>query len=209
MDLYQAISTGKTAMIMSDVAAIVATVLAGLLAMPCIALVYGVFFPGFARKAEIRVTRNPILTFITGVIVSALVFGFAALLGNGSAVLKFVSALVAMGGAWVAMSGMSGIAARIGRATPSPADKDRPWRALVRGSIILELASLFPLVGWLLIFPLSLILGMGAAALALVPSPAPQAAPLPNQDLAAFAPPAPPLPQAASAAAQPEQATHP
>ncbi|MCC6740323.1 MAG: hypothetical protein IT452_14860, partial [Planctomycetia bacterium] len=134
-------------MIMSDVAAIVATVLAALLAMPCIALVYGVFFPSFARKAEMRVTRNPIGSFFTGLFTGGFVLGFAAVLGQGPAFFKLLSAVVAMGGIWAALSGMSGIAARIGRATPSPADADRPWRAIVRGSVILELACLFPMVG--------------------------------------------------------------
>ena len=122
-------------MIMSDVASIVATVLAALLAMPCIALIYGVFFPGFARKAEMRVSRNPIATFFVGLVVTGVVMGFAALLGQGPAAFKFLSAIVAMGGAWAALSGMSGIAARIGHATASPVDKERPWRAIVRGSI--------------------------------------------------------------------------
>ncbi|KAF0243407.1 MAG: hypothetical protein FD180_3391, partial [Planctomycetota bacterium] len=168
-------------MIMSDVASIVATVLAALLAMPCIALLYGTFFPGFARRAELKVTRNPILTFVTGLFVTGLVMGFALILAQGNAAFKFLSAIVAMGGGWAALSGMSGIAARIGHATSSPVDKDRPWRAIVRGSVILEMACLFPLVGWLLIYPIALVLGMGAAALALIPSAAPQAAPLPVQ----------------------------
>lgn len=174
-------------MIMSDVAAIVATVLAALLAMPCIALVYGVFFPSFARKAEMRVTRNPVGSFFAGLFAGLFLFGFAAVLGQGPAFFKLLSAVIAMGGVWAALSGMSGIAARIGHATPSPSDADRPWRAIVRGSVILELACLFPMVGWLLIYPIALVMGLGAAALALLPAAVTQPAtqPVAAPDLAA------------------------
>lgn len=190
-------------MIMSDVAAIVATVLAALLAMPCIALVYGVFFPSFARKAEMRVTRNPIGSFFTGLFTGGFVLGFAAVLGQGPAFFKLLSAVVAMGGIWAALSGMSGIAARIGRATPSPADADRPWRAIVRGSVILELACLFPMVGWLLIYPIALVMGLGAATLALLPAavtqplPQPVSAPDLAARIAAVAAPVAPAPEQA------------
>lgn len=199
-------------MIMSDVAAIVATVLAALLAMPSIALVYGVFFPGFARRAEMRVTRNPIATFFVGLVSGAIILAFAAALGQGNAAMKLMSAIVAMGGGWAALSGMSGIAARIGHATASPVDRERPWRAIVRGSVIMELACLFPLVGWLLIYPIAIVTGLGAAALALIPAGAPQvAAPAaPQPDLAAriAAVAAPVAPQPAFAAAGPEEVMH-
>jgi hypothetical protein len=111
---------------------------------------------------------------------------------------------------------MSGIAARIGHATASPVDRDRPWRAIVRGSVIMELACLFPLVGWLLIYPIAVVVGMGAAALALIPSFSTQAAPLPVQDVAAriaaaaasASQPAASIPTAAFAAAGPEEVMH-
>lgn len=202
-------------MIMSDVAAIVATVLAALLAMPSIALVYGAFFPRFALRAEMRVTRSPIATFFVGVVSGGIILAFAAALGQGNAALKLMSAVVAMGGAWAALSGMSGIAARIGHATASPVDRERPWRAIVRGSVILELACLFPLVGWLLIYPIAIVMGLGAATLALLPASAPQVAapPVAAPDLAAriaavAAPAAPVAPQPAFAAAGPEEVMH-
>lgn len=191
-------------MIMSDVAAIVFTVLAALVAMPCIALVYGVFFPGFARRAEVRVTRNPVATFLAGILATGLVFGLAVALGQGPAPAKFAAVVLALGGGGVALSGMAGIAGRIGHATASPVDADRPWRAVVRGSVILELACVFPVVGWLLMFPAALLAGMGAAGLALIPEGRPQHVPQ--------AAPAPPplafVPQAAFATAGPEEVMH-
>lgn len=201
-------------MIMSDVASIVATVLAALLAMPGIALLYAVFFPSFARKAEIRVTRNPILTFVCGLVAALFIFGFAAIVGQAPAPgLKFFAVVFGLGGAWLALSGLSGIAGRIGHAMPSPVDRDQPWRAIVRGSVILELACLFPVVGWLLIYPVALAMGMGAAVLAIFPAsqPVPQFAPAPAPAAVppAFIPVASPAPQQpAFAAAGPEEVMH-
>ncbi|MCE9582333.1 MAG: hypothetical protein K8T20_07555 [Planctomycetes bacterium] len=180
-------------MTMSDVASIVFVVLAALIAMPCIALVYGVFLPNFARKAEARVTRNPIATFFTGLVVGGVVFGLAAAMAQGPAGFKFLSAVIALGGGWMALSGLAGIAGRIGHATPSPVDRERPWRAMVRGAVILELACLFPIIGWLLIYPIAIVTGIGAATLAIFPASSAQ--PVPQ-----YVPPAVP---AAPAAAQP------
>lgn len=191
-------------MTMSDVASIVFTVLAALIAMPCIALIYGVFLPGFARKAEVRVTRNPIGTFFTGLVVGAGVFGVAVLMAQGPAGFKFLAGLIGLGGGWMALSGLAGIAGRIGHATSSPIDKDRPWRAIVRGAVILELACLFPIVGWLFIYPVAVVMGIGAATLAIFPVSAAQ----PSSPYAPQAAPAPLTAQPAFAMAGPEEMMH-
>jgi hypothetical protein len=206
-------------MVMADVASIVVTVFAALVAMPCIALMFAAFFPEFARRAEARVERRPILTFVVGLVVAGVAMAFVAVLAQGPAPLKFLSAVFGLGAGWAAISGWAGIAGRIGHALPSPIDRDRPWRAIVRGAVILELACVFPGVGWVLIYPVSLVMGMGAAALSLIPAGAPQ--PVSQADpatarlqqamqlpVATFSPPPAPVPNAVFAASGPEQAIH-
>jgi len=61
--------------------------------------------------------------------------------------------------------GTSGFVTLIGQRLASPSDLNRPWRATVRGGVALELSCLIPIIGWLGIFPASIILGAGAMTL--------------------------------------------
>ena len=67
-----------------------------------------------------------------------------------------------------ASTGVAGLATTIGHRLPSPADADRPWKATIRGGIVLELAYLVPFLGWFVLLPGSLILGAGCAVRALI-----------------------------------------
>ena len=73
---------------------------------------------------------------------------------------------------------------------------------MVRGGVIRDLACVFPRVGWLYVYPVARVSGMGAAALSLVPvraaRPQPQAEPAPNI----------PVAQPAYAVAGPEEVSH-
>jgi hypothetical protein len=62
-----------------------------------------------------------------------------------------------------ASSGVAGLATTIGQRLPSPTDKDRPWKATIRGGIVLELAYLVPFLGWFVLLPGSLVVGAGSA----------------------------------------------
>lgn len=62
-----------------------------------------------------------------------------------------------------ASSGVAGLATTIGHRLPSPADADRPWKATIRGGIVLELAYLVPVLGWFVLLPGSLVVGAGSA----------------------------------------------
>lgn len=190
-------------MTLGDVSAIVFLVIAMLIAMPCITVMFGVFAPRLASRAEARVARHPVLTFLAGLPATGFVLALAAGLGSAPApAAKFVAAVIGLAGGLTALAGLGGIAGAIGRATPSPVDRERPWRAVVRGAVILELACVFPLVGWLLVYPVALVTGMGAAALSLIPvraaRPQPQAEPAPHI----------PMAQPAYAVAGPEEVSH-
>jgi hypothetical protein len=62
-----------------------------------------------------------------------------------------------------ASSGVAGLATTIGQRLPSPTDTDRPWKATIRGGIVLELAYLVPVLGWFVLLPGSLVVGAGSA----------------------------------------------
>ena len=67
-----------------------------------------------------------------------------------------------------AHTGVSGLATSIGRRLLSPIDEQRPWRSTLRGGVVLELTYLLPFLGWFVILPASIIIGSGAANLALL-----------------------------------------
>jgi hypothetical protein len=66
-----------------------------------------------------------------------------------------------------AHAGVAGLATAIGHRLTSPVDDERPWRSTLRGGVVLELTYLLPILGWFGILPLSIIIGSGAATLAL------------------------------------------
>lgn len=57
--------------------------------------------------------------------------------------------------------GVAGIATMLGGRLPSPADETRPWKRTLRGGVVLVLSFLFPILGWFLLLPVSLIVGFG------------------------------------------------
>ena len=64
-----------------------------------------------------------------------------------------------------AHTGVSGLATAIGRRLSSPLDEQSPWRATLRGGIVLDLTYLLPILGWFVVLPASIIIGSGAVNL--------------------------------------------
>lgn len=62
-----------------------------------------------------------------------------------------------------AQIGVAALTSLIGRRLPSPIDAEKPWRVTLRGGIVLVFSYLLPIVGWFLIIPASLIIGLGTA----------------------------------------------
>jgi hypothetical protein len=62
--------------------------------------------------------------------------------------------------------GLAGLAWRIGRGLASPADESRPWRATLRGGLVLAATFLLPFAGWFVLLPWGLVSGFGTAVMA-------------------------------------------
>jgi hypothetical protein len=149
-------------MTMADVFAIV-FILAGLfIALPCLWLFYAALWPNAVGRAQERVQQMPVRTFFLGAFVSLVLWGLVALLGRAN--LPVPAMLLAGFTVGFSLFGVAGFTRLIGSKMPSTIDI--PWRAHLRGSIVVELSFLVPVVGWLLIFPIALTLGTGAATLA-------------------------------------------
>ena len=164
-------------MTMADVFTVVFILLGFFMALPSVWLLFGALWPNAVGRAQERCHRAPLKSFFLGV-ATAGAFTLATIILSVLNV-PFLAGLVAAFGIGFSLLGVSGLARHVGTRLPSSIDSSSPWRVHLRGSIVLELAFLFPMLGWLLIFPLALILGSGAATMAVfsrrpvtVPQPA-------------------------------------
>jgi hypothetical protein len=101
------------------------------------------------------------------ILVPALVIG--SVLIN---VLKHPLVAITIIGLWMiptllAFLGSAGLAARIGAGLRSHTDDTQPWRSVLRGSTILSLTFLTPILGWFVLLPWTLVSGLGVAVMTL------------------------------------------
>jgi len=153
---------------MADITAIFFVLLIIGLAYPALLTAWWLLFPATVERARLRLERTPCQSFWLGgvtlavsvipiVTLMALPFGAAKLLG------WILIALV------LAFSGLgaAGLAARLGERLGRVSSLSAAG-AFVRGAVVLELASFFPVIGWLIFFPLTTVACLGASAFALL-----------------------------------------
>jgi hypothetical protein len=86
-----------------------------------------------------------------------------------------------------ALVGSAGVMHCVGSGLPSPVDETRPWKAIIRGWVVVSLASLTPVFGWFIVLPVALFMGFGAAVLGLFGRSPSRASHLPAEDYQAVA----------------------
>ena len=153
---------------MADISAIFGSLLIFGIAFPGLLIAWWLLFPATVERARARLDQTPWRCFWFGGILTAaaviptvilllLPFGLAKFLGWSLIVIVLA----------ISSLGSAGIAAKMGvllaeRSSASPA------AAFVRGAIALELAVIFPLLGWLLVFPFTVVTALGATGFALL-----------------------------------------
>jgi hypothetical protein len=133
-------------------------------------------FPKLVSRCD-EALAKPLLHCLLGLLVTVvpLVVGIAALKALPAA-LKWIGLLIIAFPIVAGLFGSAGLAQRIGRGLPTPADERQPWRAVLRGGIVLSLTFLLPVLGQLLIIPLTIATGAGLCVVCLLrrtASPAP------------------------------------
>ena len=149
---------------MADVYAVFGTLLALGIAFPGLLTGSWLLFPDMVGRARVRAADTPWRSFLLGVgavlltaipvlILSALPIGIA----------KLAAVLIVFGAFGLATLGAAAVAAEMGNRLRShaPAEVSEAG-AFVRGAVALELAAIFPIVGWFLVIPGVLLLGFGA-----------------------------------------------
>jgi hypothetical protein len=154
-------------MTMSTVFSIVSVIIGFALSMTATALLASALFPRWVARSRERVRRKPIRTFLIGLVLGGICILISGATSSGGGPLGFIGAILMAGILGFALCGSAGVALAIGEGLPSPADAERPWKAIIRGWVVLSLASLLPVLGWFFVLPIALLMGFGAALLSL------------------------------------------
>ncbi len=156
-------------MLMADTMSIFFVVLGVMLAFPGLWLLCRGLWPETVARSADRCYKGLWSSFFAGLPITVVMFLMSAALFNvlgGAGRIAGIAVICIY--LLQAHTGISGLATSIGRRLASPIDEQRPWRATLRGGLVLELAYLLPVLGWFVILPASIIVGSGAANLALL-----------------------------------------
>jgi len=174
---------------MADVYAVFGTLLALGIAFPGLLTGSWLLFPDIVGRARVRAAGTPWRSFFLGV-AAVLLTTIPVMILNAMpiGVAKLAAVLIVFGAFGVATLGAAAVAAEMGdRLRAQGPSSLSSSGAFVRGAVALELAAVFPIVGWFLVIPGVLLLGFGAGLFGLVrwlprprtasTSPRPDAAP--------------------------------
>ena len=154
---------------MADISAIFFILLIISIAFPCMLTVWWLLFPSVVARAQLRVEKTLARTFWLGlVIVIALTIPIIILLALPFGPAKFLGWILLAASMALSSIGSAGIAAHLGERMKQTGNTCSPLNAFVRGSVILELAAFFPVLGWFFLWPLTLITAFGATGFALL-----------------------------------------
>jgi len=156
---------------MADVYAVFGTLLALGIAFPGMLVGYWLLFPSAVSRAQQRLEATPYRCLFLGLGAAALTIALVSMFSAVSlGVIKLLAAILGFGALAVATIGAAGIAssmaARLRAAAAGGGLSDAA--ALVRGAVAFELAAAFPLVGWFVALPVSLVASYGAGIFSLL-----------------------------------------
>jgi hypothetical protein len=165
-------------MLMADVAAWTALLAGLMIVLPAVWLLFGALWPAALGRAQARIPARPLSTFFVGLGVA---LAFAAAIGL---LVKLNAAPIALGVLAFSLGwsflGVSALARHAGSRLTSALEP--AWKAHLRGSFALAFSFLVPFLGWLLVLPIALVLGAGAATLGVFRRPAAPAVASPQRD---------------------------
>lgn len=154
-------------MIMADVFKILFPVVGTLMSFVCFWLLYEAIFPAAVERCRVAYMRRPIRAVLLGALITApTMFVGLSLIGIANPVTKFFGFTILCFLMLLGILGSAGLSRLIGVRLASIGDEHQPWRRVLRGGIVLSITFLFPVVGWFLVLPVTLVSGVGASVLA-------------------------------------------
>jgi hypothetical protein len=167
---------------MANIAAVFGILLLLGIAFPGMLAAWWLLFPATVERARLRLDRTPWRCFWLGGVMTAVISiptGVLLALPFGPA--KFLGWVLIAVTLTIAGLGAAGLAAKMGAQLASRSNSLSPAGAFVRGTVALELAAVFPLVGWFIVIPLAVVTSLGATVFALLQW-MPRISPLPAGD---------------------------
>ncbi len=153
---------------MADISAIFFILLLIGIAFPAMLTALWLLFPALISRAQTRVEKTPMQTFWMGlVLIVAVTIPIIILLALPFGPAKFFGWILLGASLAISSIGSAGIAAHLG-ARLSKHTSVTPLSGFIRGTVILELAAFFPLIGWLFVWIPALIIAFGATGFALL-----------------------------------------
>ena len=153
---------------MADISAIFGSLLIFGIAFPGLLTAWWLLFPATVERACTRLEHSPWQCFwFGGIITAAVVIPTVILLVLPFGPAKFLAWTLIVIVLTISSLGSAGIAAKMGQRLAEKSALS-PAAAFLQGAIALELAVFFPLLGWLLVFPLTIVTALGATGFALL-----------------------------------------
>ena len=150
---------------MADMYAIFGSLIIVGISYPALLTIWWLLFPEKVEKARVRISEKPKKSFGVGLLAGVIAAIPAAILftlpSQVTQVLGWIWLVLVLGAASL---GAAGIAAEIGLRMNWRNDGNfQSLGAFIRGAATLELASSFPIIGWLLIIPFGTLVSLGGA----------------------------------------------
>lgn len=122
--------------------------------------------PGLVERSCERFGQSPWKSFFIGLGIGVPLIGVGLLIANeGAPFIKIFGILIVLLVFLLGLCGSAGLCLRIGKGLVHPLDEAQPWLRVKRGGIVLGLMIIFPVLGWLFVFPVAILTGVGAAFL--------------------------------------------
>ena len=154
---------------MADISAIFFILLIISIAFPAMLTAWWLLFPALITRAQTHIEKSLARSFWLGlVIVIALTIPIVILLALPFGPAKFIGWILIAASLALSSIGSAGIAAHLGERMKQAGNNYTSLGAFIRGSVVLELAAFFPVLGWFFLMPLALITAFGATGFALL-----------------------------------------
>ena len=152
---------------MSDMLAIILILVLLGCAYPASLGMLRVMFPRPVASNQARIEKQTWRCFWSGLLAAvAIAVPVLILVNLPMGLLKFIGWLLLGLSLGLSMVGAAGLAALIAsRIRPTQAGMPAEFSAFIRAAVMIELATIFPLLGWLFFLPVSLLISLGAAML--------------------------------------------
>ncbi len=156
-------------MAIGDVILTVSCLAGFMAALPALLIFLNVAFVGTSDRAATRLAKGGIVPFFVGVGVTLFTMGPSILMLAAGSFLQFCGGISLLAFFFFGFMGLASVSRLVGyRVTELNEREASPLVQALAGALVLSFGLAFPLLGWLVVFPFSLIIGIGAVVLAMI-----------------------------------------